>query len=240
MRSDLSLSPAPILKDMARIILLEDEPILLEELSEFLATAGHAVTACATIADFWRKFSAQEHNVAIIDLGLPDGDGLDLIAALRDQKHQLGIIVLTARSTAQDRISGLFGGADHYLPKTASLQELAATIATVARRLTPDPAPRWRLSASPPRLIPPGFAPIALSAQDYTVLLALATGGKAVSRQAIVLALGEHFLDYDQRRLDTQMRRLRRKVEESCGLELPVTTLRGVGFHFYDEIEICR
>jgi PAS domain S-box-containing protein len=103
-----------------------------------------------------------------------------------------------------------------------------------------DVAPRWRLSASPPRLIPPGFAPIALSTQDYTVLLALATGGKCVSREAIVCALGENFFDYDQRRLDTQMRRLRRKVQEACGLQLPVTTLRGIGYHFYDEIEVCR
>jgi PAS domain S-box-containing protein len=103
-----------------------------------------------------------------------------------------------------------------------------------------DSVPRWRLSASPPQLIPPGFTPIALSAQDYTVLLALATGGESVSRKTIVSALGGDFLDYDQRRLDTQMRRLRRKVEQACGLRLPVTTLRGVGYRFYDEIEVCR
>jgi PAS domain S-box-containing protein len=110
----------------------------------------------------------------------------------------------------------------------------------VASHAIADSVPRWRLSASPPQLIPPGFAPIALSAQDYTVLLALATGGKSVSRKTIVSALGEDFLDYDQRRLDTQMRRLRRKVEQACGLQLPVTTLRGVGYRFYDEIEVCR
>jgi PAS domain S-box-containing protein len=103
-----------------------------------------------------------------------------------------------------------------------------------------EEVPHWRLSGSPPRLIPPGFGPIALSAQDYTVLLALATGGKGVSREAIVCALGGNYLDYDQRRLDTQMRRLRRKVEQACGLQLPVTTLRGIGYHFYDEIEVCR
>ena len=99
---------------------------------------------------------------------------------------------------------------------------------------------RWRLSGSPPCLIPPGFPPIPLSAQDYTVLLALATGGKCVTRQTIVCALGKSFIDYDQRRLDTQMRRLRRKVEAACGLQLPVTTLRSVGYQFYDEIEVCR
>lgn len=225
---------------MAHIILLEDEPVLLEELAEFLQAAGHAVTACSTIAEFRRLFVPQQHLLAIIDLGLPDGDGLDLIGALRAQRHRLGIIVLTARSATHDKISGLFGGADHYLPKTASLQELAATLATLKRRIDFDLAPRWRLSASPPRLTPPGFEPIALSNQDYTVLLALAGGGACVSREAIVRALGENYFDYDQRRLDTQMRRLRRKVEQACGLQLPVTTLRNLGYHFYDDIEVSR
>ncbi len=105
---------------------------------------------------------------------------------------------------------------------------------------SPESAPRWRLSASPPRLIPPGFAPIALSTQDYIVLLALMTGHTVVSRETIVRALGENFRDYDQRRLDTQMRRLRRKVEQACGLQLPVTTLHGVGYRFYDEREVGR
>ena len=100
--------------------------------------------------------------------------------------------------------------------------------------------PVWRLSAAPPTLTPPGFAPIPLSAQDYTVLHALADGSgeECVTRKAIVQALGEDFLDYDQRRLDTQMRRLRRKVEEACGLQLPVSTVRSQGFRVYQKIEI--
>lgn len=117
-------------------------------------------------------------------------------------------------------------------PRAEAAQDAPAALA--------EAAPRWRLSASPPRLIPPARAPIPLSAQDYKVLYILATGGKSVSREAIVSALGGDFLLYDQRRLDTQMRRLRRKVEQTCGIKLPVTTLRGVGYHFYDEIEICR
>ena len=104
----------------------------------------------------------------------------------------------------------------------------------------PPAVPRWRLSASPPQLTPPGFAPIPLSSQDYNVLLALAADGKEVGRDAIILAMGGDCLDYDRRRLDTQMRRLRRKVEQACGLSLPVATLRGVGYRFYDDIEICR
>lgn len=99
-------------------------------------------------------------------------------------------------------------------------------------------APPWQLCSSPPSLVPPGAAPIRLSHQDYTVLATLAANGKGVSRKEIVQALGKDYLEYDQRRLDTQMRRLRRKVEQACALQLPVATLRGVGYRFYDPIEI--
>ncbi|MYN13518.1 PAS domain S-box protein [Pusillimonas sp. TS35] len=96
----------------------------------------------------------------------------------------------------------------------------------------------WHLSGSPPCLVPPNATPIPLSRQDYTVLAALASGGDAVSRKAIVQALGKDYLDYDQRRLDTQMRRLRRKVEQASGLRLPIATLRGIGYRFYEPIEL--
>jgi DNA-binding response OmpR family regulator len=76
-----------------------------------------------------------------------------------------------------------------------------------------------------------------LSHQDYTVLATLAANDQGVSRKEIVQALGKDYLEYDQRRLDTQMRRLRRKVEQACALRLPVATLRGVGYRFYDPIE---
>lgn len=225
---------------MTSLILIEDEPILREELTEFLETAGYRTTAVSSLAQFRAAFTPSEHRLAIIDLGLPDGDGLELIRELRSTGHRLGIIVLTARGATADKVAGLVGGADHYLPKTTDLAELAAIVAACARRLDVEAAPRWKLRRSPRQLIPPGHAPIALSEQDHTVLLTLATGGDCVTRAAIVTALGADYLHYDQRRLDTQMRRLRRKVEEACGLNLPITTLRGVGFRFHAEVDVLR
>jgi PAS domain S-box-containing protein len=108
-----------------------------------------------------------------------------------------------------------------------------------AETLEDAAAPVWRLFASPPRLVPPGLSAVPLSAQDHAVLLALASHARdVVPRRAIVQALGEDYLQYDQRRLDTQMRRLRRKVEQACGLRLPVATVRGVGYRFFQEVEI--
>lgn len=223
---------------MAQVILLEDEPVLREELTEFLQGHGHAVTVANTVAEFMQRFKPQQHQVAVIDRGLPDGDGLDLILRMRRNGLRLGVIILTARAASQDKVDGLIGGADHYLPKTTDLGELAATIAALARRLDVQEQPRWLLQASPRQLTPPDQPPITLSAQDYLVLKALALGGESVSREAIVQALGADYFDYDMRRLDTQMRRLRRKVEEACGLELPVSTLRGVGYSFHAPIEV--
>lgn len=110
----------------------------------------------------------------------------------------------------------------------------------VARELLPEGPSYWQLSASPRRLIAPDGEIIALSHQDHIVLLTLMTGGESVTRRAIVEALGEDFLEYDQRRLDTQMRRLRNKVKEVCSKPLPVSTLRSVGYRFYEATKILR
>lgn len=110
----------------------------------------------------------------------------------------------------------------------------------VASQLLPEGLLHWKLSASPPHLLAPDGVSIALSGQDYAVLLVLMSGGGQVSRRAIVEALGENYLEYDQRRLDTQIRRLRRKVREASAHVLPVTTLRTVGFRFYEQATICR
>lgn len=224
---------------MRDVILLEDEAVLREELSEFLVGNGYRVDAEASLAGFRRRYDPARHGLALIDLGLPDGDGLSLIRELRERGERLGIVVLTARGASRDRVAGLDIGADHYLAKTSDLDELAATLAALSRRLGDDspaapPADVWVLELGPRRLQPPGFGPIALSEQDLVVLHQLMRGaGEIASRQDIVEALGEDFLSYDQRRLDTQMRRLRRKVSEATGLALPINTARNAGYRFH-------
>lgn len=125
--------------------------------------------------------------------------------------------------------------------RVAVARDITGRSVSAARAETLDgvgAASTWRLCGSPPRLVPPGRAAVPLSAQDYTVMRALASGGECVHRRAIVRALGEDYLQYDQRRLDTQMRRLRRKVEQACGLLLPVATVRGVGYRVFEPFEI--
>ncbi|MDD0973285.1 response regulator transcription factor [Pseudomonas fontis] len=225
---------------MTDLILLEDEPVLAQELFEFLEECGYRTEVAADLAQFAQVFDAQRHGLAVIDLNLPDGDGLDLIRRMRESGHRLGIVVLTARGTTRERIAGLGGGADYYLSKGCDLDELAAVLCALERRLQFDGHDElWRLDWRPRRLLVPGGEAVRLSQQDLLVLNTLmAQAGKVVSRQQIVEALGESYLDYDQRRLDTQMRRLRRNIEEASGQVLPVKTLRNAGYCFYSPARI--
>ncbi|KAB8057552.1 response regulator [Janthinobacterium sp. FT14W] len=230
---------------MLNLILLEDEAVLRHELTEFLGDCGYRVSAVADLAAFHACYAPTVHRIAIIDLGLPDGEGMVLVRALRAQGQPIGIVVFTARGATQDKVNGLGGGADYYLPKSADLDELAATLGALARRLdAPSPAAAppstaWVLELGPRRLLPPGCGAIALSQQDVTVLHALmAEPERIVSRQQIVQSLGEDFLTYDQRRLDTQISRLRRKAEQAAGLALPINTARNAGYRFYADAEV--
>ena len=230
---------------MLNLILLEDEAVLRHELTEFLGDCGYRVSAVADLAAFHACYTPALHRIAIIDLGLPDGEGMMLVRALRAQGQPIGIVVFTARGATQDKVNGLGGGADYYLPKSADLDELAATLGALARRLgaptadAPPPATAWVLELGPRRLLPPGCGAIALSQQDVTVLhVLMAEPERIVSRQQIVQSLGEDFLNYDQRRLDTQISRLRRKAEQAAGLALPINTARNAGYRFYANAEV--
>ena len=225
---------------MTRLIFLEDESILRENIAGFLTESGFAVDAVGDLAEFDKTFLPGTHLIAILDLGLPDGDGLALIARLRAQGERLGIIILTAQGGSANKVHGLTTGADHYLLKPFDLVELAAIIGALARRLQEGGAKlEWALDASQRQLIPPGKAPIGLTAQAYSVLKAIADGhGAPVDRRRIVEALGEDYLDYDMRRLDTQIYQLRKTVLAASGIDLPVSTARGQGYQFTAAINV--
>ncbi|MBG6223113.1 DNA-binding response OmpR family regulator [Janthinobacterium sp. CAN_S1] len=232
---------------MLNLILLEDEAVLRQELAEFLGDCGYRVTAVADMAAFHACYAPALHRIAVIDLGLPDGEGMLLVRALREQGRPIGIVVFTARGTTRDKVNGLSGGADYYLPKSADLDELAATLGALVRRLGESaaavsvaPVTAWVLELGPRRLLPPGGEAIALSQQDATVLhVLMAEPEHIVSRQQIVQSMDEDFLSYDQRRLDTQISRLRRKVEQACGMTLPINTARNAGYQFYADAQVC-
>lgn len=231
----------------AKLIFVEDDPFLRAEISEYLESRGHNVTQADSLAAFRMLFVPNKYQIAIVDIGLPDGLGSELASELGKASIP-GVIFFTARCSVADRIACLRMGADYYLTKPASLDELSAVIEMLLRRRcgavsADESAGTWVLDAARWILSTPAFIPlgpsIRLSAQDFLILKTLVKHCKQpVTRRQLVAALGKNYLDYDQRRLDTQMRRLRRKVLAVSGLELPIRTIHAVGYMFSAEAEL--
>ena len=225
---------------MVNLILLEDETVLRDEVADFLREQGHVVDTAGSLAEFDSTFRPGIHLIALIDLGLPDGEGLALIARLRAHGERLGIIIVTARNSSANRVAGLTGGADYYVAKPFDLDELAASIISLERRLLSGGVSlHWVLNERQRTLTPPGRAPIDLTSQSFLVLKAIVVGGgKPVDRRTIVESIGENYLQHDPRRLDTQLHQIRKSVVDASGLELPVRTARGRGYQITENIDL--
>jgi DNA-binding response OmpR family regulator len=117
-----------------RLLAIEDEPRIAEILKSGLQRAGFAVDVVRRCADAREALAVTVYDAAILDLGLPDGDGLDLLAELRSAHNGVPILVLTARDAVDDRVSGLDAGADDYLIKPFAMVELIARTKALLRR----------------------------------------------------------------------------------------------------------
>ena len=218
---------------MARIALLEDEIALREEMAVFLGKRGHVILQAGTLAEFWPLLPGID--LAILDLMLPDGSGVEAAARLHHYNPRAGIILLTARSALEDKLVGLEGGADQYLVKPVRFLELAAFVDALLRRMGAG----WRLEILHHRLLGPEGFGMELNTHELTLfeLLAGTPPGQIVTRRALIAAFGEAWLDYDERRINTLVSRLRRRWREGCDQELPLKTERGAGFSFGGTIQ---
>ncbi len=124
-----------------RILLVEDEDTLAEAVAEHIRGEGHAVDCVARLDDAAAALSAVDYGLLLLDLQLPDGQGLELLRRLRRAGDRRPVIILTARDQVRDRIAGLDAGADDYLVKPFDLAELSARLGAVARRYAGDPSP---------------------------------------------------------------------------------------------------
>src|SRR6266436_6433063 len=117
-----------------RLLVVEDESRMAEILATALARAGFAVDAVTRCSDAREAFAVPCYDAAILDLGLPDGDGIKLLSELRSGGNQIPVLVLTARDAVEDRVCGLDSGADDYLVKPFAITELVARIKALLRR----------------------------------------------------------------------------------------------------------
>lgn len=229
----------------ARVAVLEDDEALRDHiLMPGLAANGYEVETFGQAADLYRRLLVATFDVAVIDIGLPDEDGLSVARHLH-AGSPLGIVMLTGRGRADEHVRALREAADAWLAKPVEVEVVAATIGSLLRRMrmqpaasepaSPASAPRWRLAAQGWRLKAPSSGSVALNRAERGVLECLfAANGEPVPRERLIAALGESRYEFDPHRLDMLVHRLRRKVAENTGETLPLRSVRGRGYVLVD------
>ncbi|MGZ2749359.1 response regulator transcription factor [Burkholderia stagnalis] len=216
---------------MAKVLLLDDDVDLREEIAVFLERRGWLVSQAGTVAEF--KVLAGQADMAVIDVMLPDGTGFEAAAWLRAQRSSYGIVLLTARGETRDKVSGLRGGADHYLVKPVTLLELDAILDALSRRVVSS----WRLDRLAGVLFAPKGGRLEVSANERILLELLACHpAQPVSRCQIAERFGYTWLEYDERRLEAMVSRLRQRWRNELGTELPLKTVHRVGYTFTEPL----
>ena len=224
-----------------RVLVVEDEHDLREAMVSYLRSEEMSCEGVGSLRAAREMLASVTPEILVLDIGLPDGESLTLID---DPKLvNVGMVITTARSRAEDRLIGAKKGADAYLVKPIQLEELALVVRNLHRRLTSRPTPdsqkNWKLQKIHWRLISPNGECLALTRSEVLVLNELSGAvGIGVSREALIACLGHHPDSYDWRRMEILMRRLRNKCKSSLGLDLPVRTVHGFGYAFTEAIDV--
>jgi DNA-binding response OmpR family regulator len=221
-----------------RILLVEDDARLAEMLKEYLGQAGFAVTAVSLGADALGRLKEMAYDAVVLDLMLPDMDGLEVCRRLRAQ-HDTPVLMLTARGDAIDRIVGLELGADDYLPKPFEPRELLARLRAIVRRRVRHAAGekalhfgRLELDTAARAVRLDGRA-CELTSYQFDLLMALAkNAGRVMSREILMdLVKGESFEVFD-RSIDVHVSRIRACIEDNPKKPRRVITVRTAGYVF--------
>jgi two-component system OmpR family response regulator/two-component system response regulator QseB len=213
-----------------RILLVEDDPLLGDGLRAGLRQSGFHVDWVRTGDAAERELRAEPYAAAVLDLGLPMKDGMDVLAAVRRAGVTLPVLVLTARDAVADRIRGLDAGADDYVVKPVDLDELAARLRALVRRAHGQP--RERLSAQGVELDPASRTvrrdgqALLLPAREFDLLHVLMLhAGRVLSREQLEQQLYSWGREVESNAIEVHVHHLRRKL--GAGL---IQTVRGVGY----------
>ncbi len=219
--------------DFVRILLVEDNQALAEGLSAILRSSGYAVDAVADGASAEAVAAAETYDLVILDLNLPEMDGLDVLRAMRARANKAAVMILTARGTPEERVRGLDLGADDYMIKPFDISEFEARIRVLLRRqaglrssivnyggITFDLTSRTFSSQGVPLDIP---------AREVALLeLLFLRAGKVVSKDAIIGSLSGFDDDLSANAIEQYVSRLRRRL---APYGLTVKTARGIGYY---------
>ena len=219
-----------------RLLVIEDDATLRESLSARLTEAGFAVEQAADGKEGLYFASEYPIDLAIIDLGLPEMSGIDIIRKVREDGHTYPILILTARDRWEDKVDGLSAGADDYVVKPFHFEEVNARVAALLRR-----SGGWASSE-----LRAGPVILDMSRQDVTVAgelvdltsfeykiieYLMVRGGKVISKSVLTERLYDQDYERDSNVIEVFIGRLRKKLDPENTLK-PIETLRGRGYRF--------
>ena len=219
-----------------RLLVVEDESLLCQQLQQGLEKAGYIVDAAEDGKAGLYFATEYNYDAAIIDLGLPEIDGISLIKKIRGIQKSFPILILTARGDWQDKVAGLDAGADDYVVKPFQLEEIVARLNALLRRAAGFSKPKLefgpiQLDTTSKRLSVSG-SHVDLTAYEYKMLEYLMLHpGKAVSKTELTEHLYAQDYDRDSNVLEVFVRRLRQKLDPDQTLK-PIETVRGQWYRF--------
>jgi DNA-binding response OmpR family regulator len=218
-----------------RILVIEDERQLAGHISRALARHGHTVSAAYDGAEGLQRALTDAPDLIVLDLNLPSLDGMSVLARLREAKNTARVLILTAKAEVEHRVRGLHAGADDYLAKPFSIDELAARIEALGRRGgAPEPQDLLKVADLTmnihQRRVSRAGKPIGLSPREFDVLQVLMQEpGRPFSRTELCERVWQRDHEYDTRTVEIFITRLRKKVDS--GFDAPlIHTLRSVGY----------
>lgn len=222
-----------------RLLLVEDNRQLAEFLQSSLAQAGFSISPVETAAEAKAALTGTRFDVLVVDLGLPDADGITIIKGLRSRGDNTPAMILTARDGLRDRVDGLNAGADDYLAKPFATEELIARLRALLRR--PGSVLGQQLSAGNLTLdastgeVQINGIPVSLSRREVSLLeLLLRRAGHVLPKQTIESNLYGVEEEVASNSVEVLVHRLRKRLT-NLGARVNVTTLRGIGYMLTDQ-----
>jgi DNA-binding response OmpR family regulator len=223
-----------------RVLVVDDEPTIGDVVSRYLRRAGYQTQVALTGHDALERAFRERPDVIVLDLMLPDTDGLEVMRRLRRRDPlRTAFILLTARGEESDRVVGLRQGADDYVVKPFSPAELVARVDAILRRLAPDPGPPaplrfGELEIDPGgRLVRLGSRQIELTLREFELLLFMACHpGQAFTRDQLMDNVWQYTFYTDTSTVTVHIRRLRAKLERDPARPRFLQTVWGVGYRF--------
>lgn len=224
--------------NMKRLLLVEDDQKLADMLSQYLGERDLAVTCARTITDAEEKVAESSFDIVVLDLTLPDGDGIDFCREFR-KISSAPVLMLTARGDEMDRIVGLELGADDYLTKPFNPRELVARLRAILRRTETahDPVERFEFGDVTldfdRLLVTKGGNEISLTAHQFGLLKTLVErAGRVQSRDQLMDAMKGEEIEAFDRSIDVHISRIRAAIEDNPKKPKFIKTIRGTGYLF--------